>query len=62
MVPMIPPADLALLMRACGVDVGRYCPGVQPGGGREIACLAAHGPGLTFRCRRALRLIAPALR
>ena len=62
MVPMIAPADLALLMRACGIDVGRYCPGVQPGGGREIACLAANGRGLTFRCRRALRLIAPALR
>ncbi|MGE0717119.1 MAG: cysteine rich repeat-containing protein [Alphaproteobacteria bacterium] len=37
--------------RACGGDFRRLCPGVQPGGGRVLACLKANEPSLTPACR-----------
>lgn len=53
------PVDLAVLLRACKFDLIRHCAGVQPGEGRELACLAAHDEGLTIRCRMALKITAP---
>ena len=51
--------DAAVVLRACKLDMIRHCMGVQPGGGREVACLAAHGDGLSIRCRAALQVSAP---
>ena len=33
--------------RSCAVDVDRYCPGIDPGGGRVIGCLRQHQLELT---------------
>lgn len=46
----------AVMLRACKLDLLRHCRGVHAGGGRELACLAAHGDHLTFRCRTALKV------
>jgi hypothetical protein len=48
------PVELAILRRACGPDVQANCPGVRPGGGQVIACLAANQAALSPNCRRAL--------
>jgi hypothetical protein len=53
----VPPrVELAMLRRACGPDVQVNCPGVRPGGGQVIACLAANEPSLSPRCRRELAM------
>jgi hypothetical protein len=46
----------AVMLRACKLDLLRHCRGVHAGGGRELACLAAHDDHLTFRCRTALKV------
>lgn len=46
--------ELVLLRRACGEDVQVNCPGVRPGGGQVLACLAANQTNLSPRCRQAL--------
>jgi hypothetical protein len=51
---MSPGVELALLRRACGPDYEANCPGVRPGGGRALACLAANQDALSPRCQRAL--------
>jgi len=60
--PPPPPASplyLAVMLRACKLDLIGHCAGVQPGAGRELACLRAHDEGLTVRCRMALKVTAP---
>jgi hypothetical protein len=47
----------AMMLRACKIDLVRYCAGVQPGEGRELACLKSHQP-LTMRCQMALGVIS----
>jgi len=42
------------LARICRADYNRLCSGVQPGGGRIVACLQSHVGDLTPRCRDAL--------
>jgi hypothetical protein len=39
---------------ACGGDYGKFCKGTTPGGGRIIACLAAHNEQLTPACQKVL--------
>jgi Cysteine rich repeat len=39
---------------ACGGDFGKFCKGTTPGGGRIIACLAAHSDQLTPACQKVL--------
>jgi hypothetical protein len=39
---------------ACGGDYGKFCKGTAPGGGRIIACLAAHNDQLTPACQKVL--------
>jgi hypothetical protein len=39
---------------ACGGDYGKFCKGTTPGGGRIIACLAAHNDQLTPACQKVL--------
>ena len=37
--------------RSCRMDVDRYCPGVDPGGGRVIGCLHQHQLDLSKPCQ-----------
>ncbi len=43
---------------ACADDAQRLCAGVQPGGGRVVACLKDHKDSLSDRCRQAAGLAA----
>ena len=54
-VPALSPREeLAIIRFACGPDVRSLCAGTPPGGGRIIACLAAHRASLSPRCVKAL--------
>jgi len=46
--------ELLLFRRACGQDVQVNCPGVRPGGGQVLACLAGNRANLSPRCRQML--------
>jgi Cysteine rich repeat len=48
--------DMAALRAACTVDAKKYCAGVQPGGGRVVACLKEHKDELSDRCKKAAGL------
>jgi hypothetical protein len=52
-------ANAVVMLRACKLDLVRHCRGVEPGGGRELACLAAHEDNLSVRCKMARRVTAP---
>jgi hypothetical protein len=39
----------------CMSDIKRLCKGVEPGGGRIIACLKAHKKEMTVGCAQALQ-------
>jgi len=57
--PKAPVANAVVTLRACKRDIVKHCKDVQPGGGRELACLAAHENDLTVRCKMARRVSAP---
>jgi hypothetical protein len=42
------------LALTCRADFSRLCAGVQPGGGRGLACLQQHLAELTPECRSAI--------
>lgn len=46
------------LRAACTADAQRLCAGVQPGGGRIVACLKDHKDALSDRCKQAAGLPA----
>jgi hypothetical protein len=52
--PMRPREVLFVLRSACGGDVRALCPGVDPGGGRIIECLATQSASLSPDCRGVL--------
>ena len=52
-------ANAVVMLRACKRDLFRDCRGVEPGGGRELACLAVHESTLSFRCKIALKASSP---
>jgi hypothetical protein len=52
--PMSRRAELAMLRTDCRADYRNFCANVQPGGGRAIGCLKAHGPQLSRQCQSAL--------
>ena len=47
---------LAAIRAACADDAHRLCAGVQPGGGRIVACLKDHTDSLSDRCKQAAGL------
>lgn len=47
--------QVAAFSNACRADYFRLCPGVQPGGGRIIACLEEHVAKLSAPCRDAVK-------
>jgi hypothetical protein len=53
--PMSRRQQMMVLRADCGPDYRRLCYGVQPGGGRAVSCLYAHGPQLSQVCRAALQ-------
>jgi len=48
-------AQRAEAMKYCKEDVARLCPGMQPGGGRIIACLKEHKMEVSIGCGKALQ-------
>jgi hypothetical protein len=48
------PQALADAQAACASDVQSLCSGVQPGGGRIIACLKQHQAQVSDRCKQAI--------
>jgi len=52
--PMRPREVLFVLRSACGGDVRALCPGVEPGGGRIIECLATQASSLSPACQGVL--------
>src|SRR5258708_4712490 len=49
---------LAAIRAACAGDAQKLCAGVQPGGGRIVACLKEHKDSLSDRCKQAAALAA----
>src|SRR5579863_7198939 len=48
--------SLAGLRTACSEDAQKLCAGVQPGGGRIVACLREHKDSLSDQCKQAAGL------
>ena len=48
--------SLAAIRAACAEDAQKLCAGVQPGGGRIVACLKEHKDSLSDRCKKAAGL------
>jgi hypothetical protein len=53
------PVDAVVMVRACKLDLIRYCRDAKLGEHRKIECLTAHMPKLTMRCRTALKVTSP---
>jgi hypothetical protein len=53
------PVDAVVMVRACKLDLIRYCRNAKLGEHRKIECLTAHMPKLTVRCRTALKVTSP---
>jgi hypothetical protein len=45
--------SLAAIQAACAGDAQKLCAGVQPGGGRIVACLKEHKDALSDQCKQA---------
>jgi hypothetical protein len=45
-------AQTAAQRAACGADVKKFCPGMRPGGGQILDCLAKQKPKLSPACRK----------
>ncbi|HMF66177.1 MAG TPA: cysteine rich repeat-containing protein [Phyllobacterium sp.] len=52
-------AQTAAERAACMADFQKYCPGVVPGGGRIIECLAKQLDKLTPECKKVVQSHAP---
>src|SRR5271169_5475730 len=51
-------AVMAVLRAGCTEDAKKLCAGVQPGGGRILACLKDHKDALSDQCRQAAQQAA----
>ena len=49
---------MAILRAGCTEDAQRLCAGVQPGGGRILACLKEHKDQLSDKCKQAAQQVA----
>jgi len=47
-------SEVKTLMQICRGDYDRLCAGVQPGGGRVLACLHEHSHQVSAACGQAL--------
>ncbi len=56
--PMLGPREALTILRHCGGDRRSLCPGVEPGGGRLISCLAEHASAVSSDCYAALSTAA----
>ena len=45
----------AQLRAVCRADIERFCPGVQPGGGRVAKCMKQHVQELSPECTEAVK-------
>ena len=45
-------AQTAAEREACKADTQKFCPGIMPGGGRILACLAKDKSKLSEACRK----------
>jgi len=52
--PRMNPREALMILRLCGPDRRSVCPGVEPGGGRLISCLAENASLLSPGCYRVL--------
>jgi Cysteine rich repeat len=52
--PMPSQKTMEALRAACETDVQKLCPGVQPGGGRILACLKEHKDQVSDGCKQAI--------
>lgn len=52
-------AQTAAQREACQADYEKYCPGVEPGGGRILECLSKHLDQLTPQCRSVVEANMP---
>lgn len=52
-------AQTAAERAACQSDFEKYCPGVEPGGGRVVECLAKHMSDLTAACQKVVKAHTP---
>lgn len=53
------PAQEREAMQACRADYEALCKGVEPGGGRIIACLMQHAEKVSPGCKEALMSLKP---
>jgi len=51
-------AAVAILRAGCAEDAQRLCAGVQPGGGRILACLKQNKDSLSDKCKQAAQQVA----
>lgn len=52
-------AQTAAEREACQADFEKLCPGVHPGGGRIIECLAQHMNELSPECQKVVKAHMP---
>ena len=53
------PAQEREAMQACRADYETLCKGVEPGGGRILACLQQHAEKVSPGCKQALMSLKP---
>lgn len=47
-------AQMQALRSACASDIRAVCPGIQPGGGRILACVQANADKISQPCKNAI--------